>query len=78
MLTWAKGFQTKWLNEMYGEASLEETYNKHFGGVYYVYLRGCNKDTGNGIYSQTWGCFADLEKAFKNIIKDRVGGNHNE
>ena len=68
----------KWLNKMYNEASLEETFNKHFGGVYYVYIRGCNKDTGNGIYAQTWASFADLKKAYQEIIKAEIGGNIDE
>ena len=65
----------KWLNSIYKEKDLEETFNRHFGGVYYVYLRGCNINSGNGIYSQTWDNFNDLKKAFDFIIKDRIGGN---
>ncbi len=68
----------KWLNSIYKEKDLEETFNKHFGGVYYVYLRGCNIDSGNGIYCQTWKSFNDLKKAFDFIIKDRIGGDFND
>ena len=60
----------KWLNDKYPkEKTLEETFKNHFGGVYYVYLRGCIKDTGNGIYAQTWKSFSDLEKAYNKIYK---------
>ena len=30
----------------------EEVFQKHFGGIYYIFLRGCIKDTSNGIYAQ--------------------------
>ena len=63
----------KWLNKVYNETSLEETFNKHFGAVYYVYIRGCIENTSNGIYGQTWSCFNDLEEAYNLIIKERVG-----
>ena len=64
----------QWLKDMYKETTLEETFNNHFGGIYYVYIRGCNKDTGNGIYAQTWNSYKDLEDAFNNIIKQKVRG----
>ena len=47
----------------------EEAFNKHFGGIYYVFVRGCNKDTSNGIYAQTWQSWDVLEKAFLEICK---------
>ncbi len=72
----------KWLNKMYGEASLDETFNKHFGGVYYVYIRGCKSNTGNGIYCQTWDNFNTLKVAYEKIINDRIknkkGDNRND
>ncbi len=62
----------KYLNEFYNGETLEDTFNKHFGGIYYVYLKGCNKNTFNGIYSQTWDSFKELEDAYKNIVKVKV------
>ena len=55
---------------------------KHFGGIYYVFIRGCKKDTPNGIYAQTWESYSDLEKEFNkimNIVKrgGLKGGNLN-
>ena len=65
----------KWLQNIYPNESCEEIFNHHFGGVYYVYLRGCIKNTSNGIYAQTWPDFKTLKQAFDNIIAKRIGGN---
>jgi exodeoxyribonuclease V beta subunit len=65
-----------WLKNFYKELTLEEIFNKHFGGIYYVFLRGCNEDTSNGVYAQTWSSYQDIEDAFNEIIKDRLGGKH--
>ena len=62
----------KWLNKKYKENSLEETFKKHFGGVYYVYIRGCSENTGNGIYCQTWESFKILEEAYKEIVSSLI------
>jgi len=62
----------KWLENFYGNND-EEIFQNHFGGVYYVCIRGCNSGTGNGIYAQTWNSFADLEAAYKKIVDERVG-----
>ena len=58
-----------WLSIFYPDKTLEQIYNTHFGGIYYVYIRGCKADTGNGIYSRTWGSWQDLENAYKKILK---------
>ena len=62
----------KYLNKVYKDKTLEDTFNKHFGGIYYVYLKGCNKNTFNGIYCQTWDSFKELEDAYKKIVKVKV------
>lgn len=63
----------KWLSNYYKESE-EDIFNNHFGGIYYVYIRGCLKDSSNGIYSQTWNSYKDLEEAFNTIIKSKIGG----
>lgn len=62
----------KWLKGFYKNETEAEIFENHFGGIYYVFIRGCNKDTGNGIYCQTWDSFSDLEKSFNEIIKSKV------
>ncbi len=66
-------FLIEWLTLKYGE-DREKIFNEHFGGIYYVYLRGCTIDTFNGIYSQTWDSYADLKSAYENIVKKCIGG----
>ena len=68
----------KWLKGFYKTKSEEEIFNDHFGGVYYVFLRGCVKGTGNGVYCQTWASWSDLEKEFKNITNKKVWSGHIE
>lgn len=62
----------KYLNVIFKDKTLEETFNKHFGGIYYVYLKGCNEGTFNGIYCQTWESFSQLENAYNKIVKEKV------
>lgn len=62
----------KWLKQVYKNVSNEEIFKLHFGGVYYVFLRGTNKGSGNGIYAHTWDSYASLEKAFNDIISKKI------
>ena len=64
----------KWLKTSFKDESLEEIFRNHFGGIYYIFLRGCNVNTGNGVYCQTWSSWKDLEDAFNNIVKVKIGG----
>ena len=64
----------KWLQQSMPNLSLEEIFNNHFGGVYYIFLRGCNQNTSNGVYCQTWKSWDDLENSFREIVKYKVGG----
>ena len=66
-----------WLKQSMPNKSHEQIFNEHFGGVYYIFLRGCNENTSNGVYAQTWNSWDDLEQSFKEIVKYKVGGiNH--
>lgn len=57
-----------WLSSCY-HCEPEEVFNNHFGGIYYVFIRGCNVNTSNGIYAQTWNSYSDLKKEFDFIMK---------
>ena len=63
----------KWLQQFCGGTE-QEIFEKHFGGVYYVFLRGCNEGTGNGIYAQTWENWDALKAAYDKIVSEKVGG----
>lgn len=58
-----------WLKQFYPELGEEEIFEKHFGGIYYVFVRGCYENTSNGIYAQTWSCFSALKESYENILK---------
>ena len=47
----------------------QEIFDKHFGGIYYAFLRGTDGKTGKGIYAQTWKDFATLETAYAEVKK---------
>ena len=64
----------KWLKIYYPTKSEEEIFNDHFGGIYYVYIRGCNNDSSNGVFAKTWNSFGELEKSFMEILNNKVGG----
>ena len=63
LIEWLKSFTD------YKDLSEEEIFEQHFGGVYYVFVRGCCEGTSNGIYAQTWDSYQELEKAYVNVKK---------
>lgn len=74
----------QWLKQFYGPGTQEnlkdeqKIFEKHFGGIYYAFLRGTDGQTQRGIYAQTWENFKKLEDAYievKNLMKK---GSDNE
>ena len=64
----------KWLKGYYINETESEIFNNHFGGIYYIFLRGCYEGTGNGVYAQTWNSWEELEESFKEIINNTEWG----
>ena len=62
----------KWLKQWYPEDDEERIFNERFGGIYYVFVRGCVKDKRNGIYAQTWESWNDLKAAFNEIKSKKM------
>lgn len=61
LIKWLKNFEfCKGMSE-------QEIFDKHFGGIYYAFLRGTDGKTSKGIYAQTWKDFAALKAAYKNV-----------
>jgi len=61
LIKWLKNFEfCKGLSE-------QEIFDKHFGGIYYAFLRGTDGKTGKGIYAQTWKDYRTLEAAYENV-----------
>lgn len=63
-----------WLKQFYGEGTAEnlteeEIFQKHFGGIYYAFVRGTLGGTSRGIYAQTWSSYDDLKNAYGEIKK---------
>ncbi|MDY6386584.1 MAG: UvrD-helicase domain-containing protein [Fibrobacter sp.] len=42
-------------------------FNENFGGIYYVFARGCKEDEGDGIYAHTWESFDKLKSAYEEL-----------
>ena len=57
LIQWLKFFGN------FGESE-EEIFEKHFGGVYYVFARGCRAGESSGLYAQTWKNYHELEKEY--------------
>ena len=62
----------KWLKNYYHDKTYDEIFENHFGGIYYVYVRGCIKNTSNGIFAKTWSSFKELEESFNEIMKSKI------
>ena len=57
----------EWLCCIYKEKSLEDAFNKYFGGAYYVFVRGCEAGTGKGIYAHIWKNFKELQDGYDKV-----------
>ena len=53
-----------WLCSIKGK-SPDEVFKEHFGGIYYVFARGCEANEESGIFAHTWNTFEELEAAYK-------------
>ena len=61
LIKWLKNFEfCKGMSE-------QNIFDKHFGGIYYAFLRGTDGKTDKGIYAQTWKKYATLEAAYLNV-----------
>lgn len=65
----------KWLLKFGLGKDEQDVFQNHFGGIYYVLVRGTKAGYCNGIYAKTWNSFADLEKSFANV-KALMNGNN--
>ena len=57
----------KWLEQFYPKKTDAEIFDQHFGGIYYVFLRGTQEGQSSGIYAHTWKSFDDLQKSFDKL-----------
>jgi len=61
----------KWLKQ-FSSKSEQEIFEQQFGGIYYVYVRGCKAGNGNGIYAHTWNSWEELKAAFLRIVDQKL------
>ena len=62
----------QWLKQFYGEGTAEnlnedDIFTKHFGGIYYAFIRGTEGGTPKGIYAQTWNSYTELANAYQKV-----------
>lgn len=64
----------KWLKTFpkYSSMDYNEIYKNHFGGIYYVYLRGTKAGTNNGIFAQKWENWKMLNTIFNDKICNKM------
>ena len=58
----------RWLKSFYPQMSEQEIFNNYFGGIYYVFFRGCRANENSGIVASTFSSFEELESLYKEII----------
>ncbi len=62
----------KWLLQFNKGKDENWIFSNLFGGIYYVYVRGCSAGCGNGIYAQTWESWDELEASFNQIVDAKI------
>ncbi len=87
----------QWLKQFYGPRKTEkgivegldekQIFDRHFGGIYYAFLRGTvgrddsmNENVCRGIYAQTWKDYDTLKQAYERVkvLMGPSGKNANE
>lgn len=62
----------KWLKFFFPDKTEEQIFEKHFGGIYYVYVRGCVAGSSSGIYARTWKNWQKLKNAYEIIFNKLI------
>lgn len=58
----------QWLCSIWSK-SPKDVFEENFGGIYYVFARGCKQGDNSGIYAHTWMSFEDLQKDYEKVKK---------
>ena len=58
----------QWLKGFYKDMTEQQIFEKYFGGIYYVFFRGCRENEPSGIMSSTFESFDELNDLYKGII----------
>ena len=58
----------RWLKSFHPEMSESKIFDQFFGGIYYVFFRGCRAGEKSGIMASTFSSFEELETLYKGVI----------
>ena len=58
----------RWLKGFYRDLTEQQIFEKYFGGIYYVFFRGCSEGETSGIMSSTFASYEELNKLYDEII----------
>ena len=58
----------RWLKGFYRDLTEQQIFEKYFGGIYYVFFRGCSEGETSGIMSSTFASYEELNKLYSGII----------
>ena len=58
----------RWLKGFYRNLTEQQIFEKYFGGIYYVFFRGCSEGETSGIMSSTFASYEELNKLYSEII----------
>lgn len=58
----------RWLKGFYANLTEQQIFEKYFGGIYYVFFRGCAEGQSSGIMSSTFESYDELSNLYNGII----------
>ena len=58
----------RWLKGFYKDLTEQQIFEKYFGGIYYVFFRGCQEGESHGIMSSTFASYDELNNLYNGII----------
>ena len=56
----------QWLCSIWSKEP-KDVFEEHFGGIYYVFARGCKQGDNSGIYAHTWNSFEKLQEDYEKV-----------
>ena len=56
----------QWLCNIWSK-SPKDVFEENFGGIYYVFARGCKQGENSGIYAHTWKSFENLQTDYEKV-----------
>ena len=70
-------FLIRWLKGFFPGEDESSIFENHFGGIYYVFFRGCQNGRMAGIYAKPFKNYEELESLYKENIQDPMRNPNN-